>query len=528
MLFVCAYASLGAVSQGFDTAWFGFILGADAFNNHYGSLATTVNGVTTHSLTTNDSTIATGVPIPFGMLGGLIVSYPMARWGRRKCQYPIALSLLLGVVIEAVSTIPASYACFVVGKCIVSFGTGLTAGSVCVYLAECCPPSIRGTAISVYTNIQAAGSLLGALTVYFSHTMTSSACWLLPTCLQAVFPLLLLSLTPFMPESPRWLVEQGRVEEAEQAVRKLRNWSDAQCHDEVIEIAYAHKEELRAAQPSGWTDLFKGSNRARTLVAIGGQCLQSAQGFPYWISYLVLLLIQMGFTNGALINFIVFGILFLGSFSNYVTADRFGRRFLLITGSTAMAICTMVIGVVGAIEAQPKGHLANLAIAAVLLYMSFYSASWNTMPYMIASEIPAQHLRHKTLAVSIFCGFSITLAVVLGGPYIANTGYGNLGGKIGFVWMGCCIIGANWAYWLVPELKGRSLEEIDYMYDLGIKPRAFKKWDSTTMLAQKHQAAQKEGFDHNDVAADAILHEGDGHDVADLSEKGLDTYVENR
>ncbi|OJJ43177.1 hypothetical protein ASPZODRAFT_1231231 [Penicilliopsis zonata CBS 506.65] len=506
LFLVCAYASLGSVSQGFDSAWWGSILGATAFNNHFGSVKSVASdGTVSYSLSTTEISLGTGLGMAFGMIGGLSVSWPMKYWGRKACLWIIASILLSGIIIEAVATIPASYACLIVGKALVSIGTGLSAGSICAYLAECAPPSMRGVLVTLYINIQSVGSLVGEIVVYCVVNRSDAGNWLFPICTQAIFPLLFLAGIYWLPESPRWLVAQGRLDEAEEVVRSLRPWAEERVHQEVIEMAFAHEEEQRLDAQFGWVDLFKGSNRVRTLVAIGTQTLQQAQGLTYIISYLVLTLEDLGFTNGQLINFLMYIIQFVCTGTSFITAEKIGRRNVLMGGAFVQGCCMMVISGIVTHDATPTGRLGDVTLAMYLIWMVSMACSWMPMAYILGSEVPAQGLRDKTLSVSIWWGYGVGLLIIMGSPYMTDAGYGGLGAKVGlpFSVVGCVLSSLQinyiwsivsfgtcaWVYFLAPELKGRSLEEIDYMFEEGVPIRQFGTWDTSAMLEDKRQRA---------------------------------------
>lgn len=125
--------------------------------------------------------------------------------------------------------------------------------------------------------MQNVGYVLAAGTVYGVVGSTTALNWLLPICLQFILPIAIIACSPILPESPRWLVGQGRLEEAAQVIKSLRKnvTDDSLIWTEVEEIRAAY-EEMRAIHDGvGWVELFKGQNLRRTLVAIGLQCLQS-------------------------------------------------------------------------------------------------------------------------------------------------------------------------------------------------------------------------------------------------------------
>ncbi len=144
-----------------------------------------------------------------------------------------------------------------------------------------------------------------------------------------------------------------------------------------------------------------------------------------------------------------------------------------------------IFGAITTVYAQPTGAMANFLVAALFLWVVFFSNTWSIMPWTVSAEISSAPLREKTLAIGAWSGFGVGLAIGFVVPYMQNAEYGNLGGKIAFVWMGFSIVSGIWVYFFVPELKNRSLEEVDYMYAAGVSVRQFGAYDTTELLEQK-------------------------------------------
>jgi SP family sugar:H+ symporter-like MFS transporter len=173
---------------------------------------------------------------------------------------------------------------------------------------------------------------------------------------------------------------------------------------------------------------------------------------------------------------------------------------VLLIGSTSGACWMAVLGAITTKFAAPTGSYANFLVASLFLWVAFFANTWSIIPWTVAAEIASSPLREKTLAAASWSGFGVGLAVGFIVPYseyqaalwaslmaVQNAEYGNLGGKIAFIWMGFSIISGAFVYFFLPELKGRSLEELDYMFEARIATRKFASYDSTSMLEAKRR-----------------------------------------
>lgn len=83
------------------------------------------------------------------------------------------------------------------------------------------------------------------------------------------------------------------------------------------------------------------------------------------------------------------------------------------------------------------------------------------------------------MTISTFMGFCVSVIVSFVSPYLQDSGYGNLQGKIGFIWGSFSVVSAIWTFFLLPELKGRSLEELDELFEKKIGVFQFGKYETT-------------------------------------------------
>lgn len=237
---------------------------------------------------------------------------------------------LLGTLIQALSTIGRQYWVLIVGKIVLNMSVGIASAVVGVYLTECAPASLRGTLMANYNVVQNVGYVLAAATVYGVVNRLDILNWLLPICLQFILPIAIIACSPLLPESPRWLAGQGRLEEAAAVIRSLRKMTSEYTEEhvwaEVQEIQAAYQEIRSIQNGSGWAELFRGANLRRTLLAIGLQSLQQAQGVSFVSNYTVTTFLSLGIQNVFTIILILYVVLLVSSLGAFYLPDRVGRR----------------------------------------------------------------------------------------------------------------------------------------------------------------------------------------------------------
>ena len=105
--------------------------------------------------------------------------------------------------------------------------------------------------------------------------------------------------------------------------------------------------------------------------------------------------------------------------------------------------------------------------------------------FAVSAEAPSLQLRAKTQGIGWFCSALAATVAGLVLPFVFNPDKGNLRGKTGFTYAASCVIGAAVSWYLVPDMKGRSVAEIDLMFEEKLATREFKKWRPATMYEQQ-------------------------------------------
>ncbi|GFZ46820.1 hypothetical protein JCM24511_04040 [Saitozyma sp. JCM 24511] len=174
---------------------------------------------------------------------------------------------------------------------------------------------------------------------------------------------------------------------------------------------------------------------------------------------------DLGFTNAFEILLIIQAVLLTLSCTNFVIQDYFGRRPLLLIGGAVQSVTMLAVGIITTVYPQPVGSYGKLCLFFVFMWNVAFASTWGNIPWTVSAELPSDEVRDKTLALSAFSAYATGLVVAEVSPYLQNPGYANLGGKIAYVWGGFGVIATIWVFFFVPELKGRTLEEIVWMFD---------------------------------------------------------------
>jgi len=148
--------------------------------------------------------------------------------------------------------------------------------------------------------------------------------------------------------------------------------------------------------------------------------------------------------------------------------------------TAAMLVVGGLAGVAGAkTHAQQSG-----ALAALFIWLGIQAFAWGSCVWITSAEVGTLQLREKTVTLATFFGFCSAIFITYVSPYIQDAGYGNLQGNIGFVWAGTSFVSLLFALFYLPELKGRSLEELDELFQKKISVFKFGKYQTEGVGAQ--------------------------------------------
>jgi MFS family permease len=178
---------------------------------------------------------------------------------------------------------------------------------------------------------------------------------------------------------------------------------------------------------------------------------------------------------------------------SFWTVEKLGRRMLLIYGAVGMLVCEFIIAIVGSVDEGSKAASMCL-IVFTCFYIFFFASTWGPAAWVVIGEIFPLPIRAKGVALSTASNWLWNFVISLITPYMIDEQYGNLKTKVFFVWGATCTACVVFAYFLVPETKGLSLEQVDRMLE-ETTPRQSSKWVPHSTHARHGETSSLESTD---------------------------------
>ncbi len=356
----------------------------------------------------------------------------------------------------------------VVGRLIVGFGVGVASVAAPLYAAEQAPTRLRGRFVSIYQLAITIGIFIAYLV---DQMLTNGDLWRVMLGVSAVPAVLLLLVMAPMPDTPRWFMKMGRRQDAANALHRVR--PDIDVETELDDIDRTIRAE--SAEQATWGEVFSQRLRKPLLVGVGLAVFQQITGINAIIYYADKIFAQAGFSTPAdqasATTWAVGGVNVLATFIAVAYVDRFGRRPLLLAGLVGMFAALVTVGISfhfmdgadtsGAGSGGPT-TAGIITLVALVVFIASFAFSLGPVVWTVINEIFPNRVRGRAVAVAT--------AVNWGSAWIVSQFFLTLLDSIGssatfYLFGAFSAIAWVWVWRRVPETKGRSLEEIESIWD---------------------------------------------------------------
>jgi len=434
------FGALGGLLFGYDT---GVISGAILFITDDFGLSPFMQGAVVAALLLG------------AMVGAAVAGALSDRMGRRRLIMAAAVTFTVGAVAAAAAP---SAGALVGARFVLGLAVGSAALVVPLYLSEIAPTKIRG-AIGSLNQLMIVVGILAAFIV--NAILASSGDWRLMLGLAAVPSLVLLVGMAFMPETPRFLVRTGDEDEAREVLEEVR--SDGGRADEP-ERKIEEIREIDEKEEGGGLELLKEPwVRPALIVAIGLAVFQQFIGINTIIYYAPTTLTSVGYGPESAI----YANLAIGTLNVAATIvairiiDRVGRKPMLLGGLVGMVTSLTVLGLASELLAEPTSAGDPAAVVTLLCLAGFivsFAATWGPVVWVMLPEVLPLSVRGTAMGIAICLHWGANFLVSQTFPVMLDS-WG-----AGPVFLGYAAIGVLafvFVKTVVPETKGRSLEEIE-------------------------------------------------------------------
>ncbi|KAM5347716.1 hypothetical protein ACJ41O_007540 [Fusarium nematophilum] len=439
--------------------------------------------------------------LEFGAFLGCFFMPTLAdRISRKKALTVVVVIFNIGAIMQ---TAAKSYGVLVAGRTIGGIGVGTLAMGAPIYISEIAPPNLRGTLLVLESVSCVLGVVVSFWITYATRHMEGEISFRLPFGLQMVCSTILGAGIHFFPYSPRWLALVDRPDDALRSLERLRRLpaTDSRVqkeHTGILSEVALQKLIQEKRHPGakglklealGWMDLLRKKSWRRTAIGVGVCFFQQLSGINAFIYYAPTLFESLGQTSEmALIMSGIFNVLQLVAVTIcFFIIDMVGRRPLAIFGgfggATAWGIMAILVGVFSKDWASnPAAGWA--AVAMAFCFILIYGVSYAPLGWALPAEVFPNALRSKGVAMSTATVWLFNFVVgVATPPMIEDIGFGV------YIFFGSwCFLAGVWAFFLVPETKGKTLEQMDEIFGDHAGQEEMEMIKSQVSMAQNREA----------------------------------------
>lgn len=458
--------STAVVMEGYDTLLLSSFYALPQYNRKYGVLQSDGSYVIPASWKSGLSNGALCGEI----LGLFITGFFQDRFGYRRT---IVAALVMIAAFIFILFFAQNVEMLLVGEILCGIPWGTFQTITTSYASEVCPVALRGC-LTTYVNLcWVIGQLIASGILRGVLGRADQWAYRIPFAIQWVWPIPLVIICLLAPESPWWLVRQGRLEEARHSLSRLMSRASDRIEPTMAMIQHTNRLELEATAGTTYWDCFKGTNLRRTEIVCLTWLIQVICGSQLsaysTVFYIAAGLEESWSFNMSLIQYVLGA---AGTILSWFLMTRVGRRTIYVYGLIALFAFQMIIGFVAL--APQDNSKANWAIGALLSIFTFtYDLTVGSICYSLVAELSSVRLRAKSVVLARnFYNLGGIIVNVLINYQLTETSW-NWGAKSAFFWGGICFCCFVWAFFRLPEPRGRTYAELDILFTQRVSARKF-------------------------------------------------------
>ncbi|KAG4273203.1 hypothetical protein FPRO04_09809 [Fusarium proliferatum] len=470
----CVLIAVSTFNYGFDNQAFATTQAMDAFDKQFG-----VWNEKTGTYVLEPSWLSLFNSLNYiGFAAGVLIgTWISSRWGRRWCMFIMSV-YALGTATIAVTSFHREQ--IMAARILNYVYVGMELGVVPTFQSEIVPAQARGFMVGSYQLSLAVGGLVINSICFGTSSLPDNRAWRIPLGMFYIVPSIVVAGIWFVPESPRWLLRKNRVEEARKSLQQIREgaFTDEEIDAEFTELKVSLEQETEQGK---FVELVKGINLKRTLIVMAVNFYQQAGGQAFVSQYGTIYVKSLGTINPFGFSLITSAISIVSITCILLWTDIVGRRVLMMASSVTMFAAMMTMGGLGIVspvdDSRKKGVISMMAVFA-----SGFGMGWAPLVYVVTTELSALRLRDLTSRVGFTTNVIMNFTVNFSIPYLIYDKYAGLNSKVGFIFGGIMATALVFVYFCVPECKGKTLEQVDFLFNQGVPIRQFGKVDAAEMM----------------------------------------------
>ncbi|CAK7206760.1 hypothetical protein SEUCBS139899_009566 [Sporothrix eucalyptigena] len=460
--------SLVIIMDGYDTALIGSFFAYPAFQQRFGI----PTGPDTFQVQAKWQT-ALGLASTLGSIVGIFVSGVLTeRYGHKR--------VLLGAMAWLVACVfiiffAPSVGVLFAGELLCGLAWGMFATMGSAYASEVAPVALRAYLETCVVVCWGLGQLVANSILDSLNTRKDQWAWRIPVAVQWAWPVLIVPLVVFCPESPWWLVRQGRLQEAEHSFKRLSSATPSEAQAAIALMVETTELERSLSEGDSYRDCFRGGDLWRTEISCIAWASQAFLGFAI-VSYAVYFYEMAGLPTTAAYKMSLgqSGLHLVCNGLSVIVGNRHGRRPIYIWGALFMSCMMFLIGFLALARQTPAIGYASSAL--FLVWFCAYEMTVGPASFVIVGETSSTKLRSKTIALARNAYNLANIVSLTVAPYCLNPTEGNWKGKTAFLAAGFGLLTAFWAYFRLPECKGRTYEELDLLFNQNLRAWEFASY----------------------------------------------------